>query len=243
MKRNLYCVLLSLAMLSITGCLSHADIRETRVNLSEMLDPTPPTESDLLENNDVAENSTELSSFSQSTMIPEPLNLTGSVRATRSQPLAQARSPAQNYMSLMGQNGTVLTVWALARRNWLWAYAPIDSQNFGNIRNWRLERGFSQERFRFVNQQLNTCIQAQGNGLIHDTCNKNNLAQEFELLPRSNGSVFLKSVSQNRCVTYNPVSTTVYSTITLQSCTDDVTPLKDQSWYLAPPILAANPQI
>lgn len=222
-------------MLSIAGCsTSPFFVNSDELFFEQSLNPTPPSMSDFANN----ESQTLLLAQSQNN---QPLAKT--LRVTRSQPQPQSRSPASNYMSLMGQNGTVLTVWALARRNWLWAYAPIDSQSFGNIRNWQLVRGFGQEHFRFINQQLKTCMQAYGNGLIHDTCNKNSLDQEFELLPRSNGSVSVKSVSQGRCVTYNPVSATVYSTITLQACTDEVTPLKDQSWYLSPPILSANPLI
>ncbi|MDO4698091.1 MAG: cytolethal distending toxin subunit A/C [Pasteurellaceae bacterium] len=239
MKLPRCCLCLSLAMFSIAGCSTSNLIVKTDEQLfKQSLNPTPPSVSDFANNNAVLDENLLLFAQSQ-----EEMPLTRSLRVTRSQPQAQSHSPASNYMSLMGQNGTVLTVWALARRNWLWAYAPIDSHSFGNIRNWRLVRGFGQEHFRFINQQLRTCIQAYGNGLIHDTCNKNNLDQEFELLPRSNGSVSVKSVSQGRCVTYDPVSTKIYSTITLQPCTDEITPLKDQSWYLSPPILSANSQI
>lgn len=153
------------------------------------------------------------------------------------------KSPNSNYISIMGQDGAVITVWALARRNWLWGYAPIDSQNFGNIRNWRLERSFAREHFRFVNQQLGTCIQAYKNGLIHDTCDKRRLEQDFLLLPTDTGAVFIKSVATGRCITYDPVSKNNYDTLTLQKCDEKITPFHDQNFYLAPPILAANPDI
>lgn len=166
------------------------------------------------------------------------------VRSTTEPPRKFERpklSTASHYMSIMGQDGVVLTVWALAKRNWLWAYAPLDSHSFGTIRNWRIERSYRREHFRFINQRLGTCIQAYGNGLIHDTCDKRNLDQDFELLPTSSGSVFIKSVSQQRCVTYDPVNTHGYDTITLAKCDDNITPLRDQNWYLTPPILPANP--
>lgn len=242
MKSIRYCWLcVSTVMLSLAGCtgsITETVEKSDQILFEESLNPTPPTTPDAVSFYDPMPNL-------QSTLLFDNLdvNLVKALRVTRSQSQPQARSSASNYMSLMGQNGTVLTVWALAKRNWLWAYAPIDSHSFGNIRNWQLVRGFGQEHFRFINQQLKTCMQAYGNGLIHDSCNKHNLDQEFELLPRSNGSVSVKSISQGRCVTYNPVSTTLYSTITLQPCTDDITPLKDQSWYLSPPILSANPQI
>lgn len=231
-------------MLSITGCSSSNTCEKSDQTLfEETLNPTPPTSLDAIQFNEPLE--AEVQPQVQASTLLDDIDpsLVSSLRVSRSLSQPQSSSPNSNYMSLMGQNGTVLTVWALARRNWLWAYAPIDSHSFGTIRNWRLVRGFGQEHFRFINQQLKTCIQAYGNGLIHDTCNKKSLDQEFELLPRSNGSVSVKSISQGRCVTYNPVSTQIYSTITLQPCTDEVTPLKDQSWYLSPPILPANPQI
>ncbi|EHK90267.1 cytolethal distending toxin subunit Aa-CdtA [Aggregatibacter actinomycetemcomitans] len=149
-------------------------------------------------------------------------------------------SEPSNFMTLMGQNGALLTVWALAKRNWLWAYPNIYSQDFGNIRNWKIELGKHREYFRFVNQSLGTCIEAYGNGLIHDTCSPDKLAQEFELLPTNSGAVVIKSVSQGRCVTYNPVSPAYYSTVTLSACDGATEPLRDQTWYLAPPVLEAT---
>ncbi|AKO41093.1 cytochrome C oxidase subunit I [[Haemophilus] ducreyi] len=149
-------------------------------------------------------------------------------------------SEPSNFMTLMGQNGALLTVWALAKRNWLWAYPNIYSQDFGNIRNWKMEPGKHREYFRFVNQSLGTCVEAYGNGLIHDICSLDKLAQEFELLPTDSGAVVIKSVSQGRCVTYNPVSTTFYSTVTLSVCDGATEPSRDQTWYLAPPVLEAT---
>lgn len=175
-----------------------------------------------------------LKSFS---LAPKTLLLNAEPPTPRPEP-----SEASNYVSLMGQNGRVITVWALARGNWLWAYASFESQDFGNIRNWKLEPSFSREHFRFINQQLGSCMQAYRNGVIHADCNDKNLAQDFELLPSSTGSVFIKSVSSGKCITYNPVSNTGYSTLTLSTCTDKISPLKDQNFYIAPPILKAMPQ-
>ncbi|MWQ08974.1 toxin, partial [Glaesserella parasuis] len=120
-----------------------------------------------------------------------------------------------DFISIMGQNGAVITMWSVDRRSWLWMYPPLNSQDFGKLRNWRIERSFRQEHFRFTNQQMGSCMQAYGNGVIQDSCDPNNLDQDFELLPTSTGSVFIKSVSQQRCLTYNAVSTTGYFTLTL----------------------------
>lgn len=150
-------------------------------------------------------------------------------------------SDSSDFSSIMAQNGYVLTVWALAPRNWLWAYPPIDSHYFGNIRNWRVERSFRRGYFRFVNQALGTCMEVYGNGVIHSACNPKSLDQDFELLPTDTGSIFIKSVSQQRCLTYDAVNTGGFSTIILDDCDDNITPLHDQNWYLAPPLLPAVP--
>ncbi|MDD2156794.1 cytolethal distending toxin subunit A/C, partial [Glaesserella parasuis] len=147
-----------------------------------------------------------------------------------------------DFISIMGQNGAVITMWSVDRRSWLWMYPPLNSQDFGKLRNWRIERSFRQEHFRFTNQQMGSCMQAYGNGVIQDSCDPNNLDQDFELLPTSTGAVFIKSVSQQRCLTYNAVSTTGYFTLTLDRCDDKrITPLHDQTFYLTPPLLSANP--
>ncbi|MCT8749523.1 cytolethal distending toxin subunit A/C [Glaesserella parasuis] len=147
-----------------------------------------------------------------------------------------------DFISIMGQNGAVITMWSVDRRSWLWMYPPLNSQDFGKLRNWRIERSFRQEHFRFTNQQMGSCMQAYGNGVIQDSCDPNNLDQDFELLPTSTGSVFIKSVSQQRCLTYNAVSTAGYFTLTLDRCDDKrITPLHDQTFYLTPPLLSANP--
>lgn len=179
----------------------------------------------------------------QKEKTPEPILLSGlTVPTPNVKGINEQISPSDpsNFMTLMGQSGALLTVWSLAKRNWLWAYANINSQNFGMIRNWKMERSKHREYFRFINQPLGTCIEAYGNGLIHDTCNLNKLEQEFELLPTDSGAVVIKSVSQGRCVTYNPVRTTYYATITLSTCDGATDPLRDQTWYLAPPVLEAT---
>lgn len=153
-------------------------------------------------------------------------------------------SQSSRFNSIMAQNGAVLTLWALAPRNWLWGYAPLDSLNFGNIRNWRVEPVPNQpEHFRFINQQLASCVEAYGNGLIHNSCNQTKLSQAFLLIPTTSGAVMIKNVQQGRCVTYNPVSSQNYTTITLSNCTAPFRNDADQAWYLTPPLLPATPQI
>ncbi|QIM63023.1 toxin [Pasteurellaceae bacterium Orientalotternb1] len=231
MRQALSYVALGLTMLSIVGCSDRPYGRQIddQTLFQQTLDPTPPTASELtktpLPKQNLVVQLTNEQSSQNSGALPRP-----------------EPSLASNFMTIMGQNGAVITVWALAQRNWLWAYAPIDSQDFGNIRNWRIERSFRREHFRFLNQALGSCMQAYGNGVIHDGCDPNNLDQDFELMPTDRGAVFIKSVSQQRCITYNPVSSTVYTTLWLSQCDDtNITPLNDQTFYLTPPLLSAQP--
>lgn len=228
MFKRIYISLFSVGAILVAGCTSE------QVLFEQTLDPVAPSTGAL---------AAEAPRISENLSLASPLR-----RVERALPSILSTSPrkatsASDYTTIMGQEGSVITVWALAPRNWLWGYTAINSTNFGNIRNWKIERSFRREHFRFINQQLNTCIQAYGNGLIHATCEPKNLDQDFELIPTTSGAIFIKSVSQQRCVTYNPVNTQGYLTITLSKCDDNITPLRDQTWYLTPPFLPANPII
>ncbi|HBB6657786.1 TPA: hypothetical protein G8Z02_004553 [Salmonella enterica] len=137
-------------------------------------------------------------------------------------------------MTLMAQNGRVLTVWALAMGNWLWAYGPSSSASFGGIRNWNIEAASVPGTFRFVNTVTGSCITAHKNGLIHDRCNNNSRAQEFTIIPATNGGFFIKSLSQGRCIRYDIITSTVYSTVYMSACPTPGISNYDQIWYLAP---------
>lgn len=227
---------LTLAMLSIVSCASGVD---DQALFESTLNPTPPNQ---LELEQARQNLVFIEEPQpQAVRLPKP-QLKQSVNSSPRQFERPTPSVASQFISIMGQDGTVITVWALARRNWLWGYAPMDSRSFGTIRNWKIERGFTREHFRFVNQRLGTCMQAYGNGIIHDTCNKRNFDQAFELMPTNTGSVFIKSVSQQRCITYDPVNKNDFDTLTLAACDDNTTPFRDQNWYLAPPLLPATPE-
>lgn len=234
MNQPLRYTILSLMIFSIASCSNSCSDDQTL--FEETLNPTPPTAAEL------SQPAPELQLPSD---VPEPKPLLSAPPTASNEPPSHFDRPRfsdnDRFISIKGQDGRLLTVWALARRNWLWGYAPLDSHSFGTIRNWKIERSFRREHFRFINQRLGTCIQAYGNGLIHDSCRPSSLDQDFELMPTSTGSVFIKSVSQQRCVTYNPVNTQGYATITLSKCDDNVTPLRDQNWFLSPPILLATP--
>ncbi|MCK3655854.1 hypothetical protein A4G19_08810 [Pasteurellaceae bacterium Macca] len=151
-------------------------------------------------------------------------------------------SENSNFISLMAQNGAIVTVWGLAQRNWLWVYPISTTQSFSTLRNWRLERSFRREHFRFLNQRQQTCMEGYGNGVIHNACDRNNLAQDFEILPTQTGAVVIKNVQLGKCLTYNIQSNTGYFTLTLENCQNSTSPfqLKNQGWYIAPPILPAK---
>ncbi|EGO7252727.1 hypothetical protein MYX88_004397 [Salmonella enterica] len=143
-------------------------------------------------------------------------------------------------VALMAQNGRILTIWALGLRNWLWAYGPTDSSSFGNVRNWDIEPvGTISGAFRFSNSVTGSCITAYKNGLIHDSCDSNNTAQSFVLIPATNGGFFIKSVSLGKCVSYNLISHTVYSTVTMAACPASGSDTYEQIWYLSPPLIDA----
>ncbi|EBX1769661.1 cytolethal distending toxin subunit A [Salmonella enterica subsp. enterica serovar Poona] len=145
--------------------------------------------------------------------------------------------------TIMAQNSRVLTVWALAEGNWLWAYGSVSSSSFGGVRNWHIvpvnKRG--QNTFKFVNGVTGTCIEAYKNGLIHSACNSENSAQDFLLIPATNGGVFIKSPVQNKCVRYDIITHTIYSTVYLTQCVSSKEKSYDQIWYIAPALTNTTP--
>ncbi|EAX3650595.1 hypothetical protein ACOJMV_003573 [Salmonella enterica] len=161
--------------------------------------------------------------------------------------LAEIKSDEElSYTSLrtiMAQNGRVLTVWALAKGNWLWAYGPLSSSSFGGLRNWHIvpvnKKG--QNIFKFINGVTGTCIEAYKNGLIHSSCNDENLSQDFLLIPATNGGVFIKSPVQNKCVRYDLITHTIYSTVYLVECVSSKAKSYDQIWYIAPALTNTTP--
>ncbi|EAU3474601.1 cytolethal distending toxin subunit A [Salmonella enterica subsp. diarizonae] len=145
--------------------------------------------------------------------------------------------------TIMAQNSRVLTVWALAEGNWLWAYGSAASSSFGGVRNWRVVPVNKGEKniFRFVNGVTGTCIEAYKNGLVHSACNSENSAQDFLLIPATNGGVFIKNPVLNKCVRYDIVTHTIYSTVYLTECVSGKDKSYDQVWYIAPALTNTIP--
>lgn len=145
--------------------------------------------------------------------------------------------------TIMAQNGRVLTIWALAEGNWLWAYGVPSSSSFGGSRNWHIipmdKTGVSV--FKLSNEKTETCMEAYKNGVIHNACDVNNTSQDFILIPATNGGVFLKSFSLNRCLRYDMVTHTIYSGVYLTNCSAENEKNYDQIWYIAPALTNTIP--
>ncbi|EJW4862247.1 hypothetical protein OCD12_005174, partial [Salmonella enterica] len=132
----------------LTSCSSHHKQNEIKGNIYPSADsPVPPA----------------LPLPSPGPGMPPGINSDGEVSYT-------------SLRTIMAQNSRVLTVWALAEGNWLWAYGSVSSSSFGGVRNWHIvpvnKRG--QNTFKFVNGVTGTCIEAYKNGLIHSACNSEN---------------------------------------------------------------------
>ncbi|EBR5103198.1 cytolethal distending toxin subunit A [Salmonella enterica] len=145
--------------------------------------------------------------------------------------------------TIMAQNGRILTVWALAKGNWLWAYGPSSSASFGSVRNWHITPVYKNGKntFRFVNGVTGTCIEAYKNGLIHTDCDDKNISQDFFLIPATNGGVFLKSLAKDKCVRYDIITHTIYSSVFLTECVSARGKSYDQIWYIAPALTNTIP--
>ncbi|EEG5674228.1 cytolethal distending toxin subunit A [Salmonella enterica] len=206
---------LSVFILFLSSCSSHHQPDESKGNLYPSEDfPLPPA----------------LSLPSPGPSMPPEVNSDGEVSYT-------------SLRTIMGQNGRVLTVWALAEGNWLWAYGSAASSSFGGVRNWHIvpvnKKG--QNTFRFVNGVTGTCIEAYKNGLVHSACNSENSAQDFLLIPATNGGVFIKSPVSNKCVKYDMITHTIYSTVYLTECVSVKDNSYDQIWYIAPALTETTP--
>lgn len=169
------------------------------------------------------------------------------VGTSAASPAFTSNSTDSPEISLMSTGGALLTVWARPARNWLWGYTPFDSVSFGENRNWRIVDGKDAGTVKFVNVAQGTCIEAFKNGVIHNTCNDNSLAQEFQLLPSTNGNVIIKSSALQTCLRSDYLSRTILSpfafTITLEACPGAKEETQEMLWAISPPVRAAKPNL
>ncbi|ECW2362332.1 cytolethal distending toxin subunit A [Salmonella enterica] len=208
-------IYLSVFIIFLTSCSSQDKQNESKGNIYPSADfPVPPA----------------LPLPSPGLKTPPEINSDGEVSYT-------------SLRTIMAQNGRVLTVWALAEGNWLWVYGSATSSSFGGVRNWHIvpvnKRG--ENSFRFINGVTGTCIEAYKNGLIHSVCNNQNSAQDFLLIPATNGGVFIKSPVKNKCVRYDIITHTIYSTVYLTECISEKDKVYDQIWYMAPALISTTP--
>lgn len=151
-------------------------------------------------------------------------------------------SPTGDYFSLSSPAGAILTVWALARGNWLWGYTLADSVGFGDARVWRF-RFFKDNQVMLENAKTFTCANAYGTGVIHTSCDETNMSQRFELIPMTNEAFLLKNVGTGRCL-HAPINDVFsdfhkVSGIYLVTCTGGNN--LDQQWYIIPPPFLVKP--
>ncbi|TLD87147.1 toxin [Helicobacter sp. MIT 03-1614] len=143
-----------------------------------------------------------------------------------------------NPISIMSSSGGLLTLWALKPRNWVWGYTPIDSFEFGRAKFWRII-SFSNGQVIIKNMQEDTCLQAYGNGVIHDICDSKNQAQLWNLNFFDNQAIQIQSVSAKTCLQTPTVRTTTYYSIYLTKCATSSN--LDQQWYITPVALEPEP--
>ncbi|MGP1485922.1 MAG: hypothetical protein ACTTJC_07560 [Campylobacter sp.] len=137
-------------------------------------------------------------------------------------------------MMIMASNSVVITVWAIAPRNWLWAYSPNSSAGLGNYRVWKFVFLPRNEVLILNSKTRTTCVNTYGSGVIHDTCDADNAMQRFVIRPMSNGAVQIYNPARDMCL-QTPIDNVFgfddFGEIALTKCANTI----DQQWYLLPP--------
>ncbi|MGP1560992.1 MAG: hypothetical protein ACTTIC_02780 [Helicobacteraceae bacterium] len=142
-------------------------------------------------------------------------------------------------MMIMAANSVVITVWAIAPRNWLWAYSPNNSAGLGNYRVWRFVFLPNNEVLIINANTRTTCMNTYGSGVIHDTCDENKASQRFVIRPMTNGAVQIYNKERNVCLQTpldNVFGFDYFGEVALTGCKDTL----DQQWYLLPPPAEAS---
>lgn len=204
---------LLISILAIDSCSSKRDPQA----IENQIDPTPPSEK------------VGVLLGSAPNLLPEKQVGSG---------LKQRTPPT---VSIMSPTSGIITVWALEEGNWLWGYSPYDSKNFGDSRNWTvIDNANGSVTFR--NKRTDTCMAAHGNGIIHRYCDPENLDQQFDLVPLTNGAMLIKSASQSRCLRTDLFRKTTYMSLVFADCIVSGQTTLDQQWFIAPPISQAYPR-
>ncbi|PAF42529.1 RICIN domain-containing protein [Helicobacter sp. 11S02629-2] len=143
-----------------------------------------------------------------------------------------------DYVSILGQNDALITVWALASGNWVWGYSPINSISFGDARNWQLII-YPKDYVQIRNKLTNTCLNGYLNGVIHTICQDTNQAQFWELKPFANGAVQIKNFGTGTCIASDLAKGASYYSIKLEACQDGLN--LSQQWQIIPPANTTTP--
>ena len=144
-----------------------------------------------------------------------------------------------NPLSIMSSSGGILTVWALAKGNWIWGYTPLDAHEFGNANSWRivtLETGES----IIQNRLTTTCLEAYRNGVIHESCDGANKAQLWRFNFFENQAIQIQNIATKTCLQTPTARTTTYYSIFLVPCATKE-PNLDQQWYITPSVGDKSP--
>ncbi|WP_086228832.1 hypothetical protein [Campylobacter sp. P0109] len=86
-------------------------------------------------------------------------------------------------LAIINPHGPALTVWALASGNWLWGYTLDNSREFGDARVWQIIN-LGDDIVLIKNLLTNTCINDEGRGITHRSCNRNK--SEFKSITDNN---------------------------------------------------------
>lgn len=103
-------------------------------------------------------------------------------------------------------NGYVLTIFATADNQYLWAYYPPSTDSWDrDLPNWKvLYRSDSQLEHQWMFLQSlykpSNCMEVYNNSrVVHNRCSNSDI-QDFELLPTTSGAVQIKSISTRMCL-------------------------------------------
>lgn len=155
------------------------------------------------------------------------------------------RLDTSDSITLMSAGGGVLTIWATNVGNWVWGYAPRDSLDLGNARQWKI-LSRANGKVSFVNLQTNTCLSAYKNGVIHMPCDSDNPAQIWNLNTFANRATQIQNQATNTCLQTPLIRKTRALSIFLVPCVSASNPLRDdanieQQWYITAPLVPTTP--
>ncbi|QQF51748.1 toxin [Campylobacter fetus subsp. venerealis] len=141
-----------------------------------------------------------------------------------------------DLVSIMAQNGVVITVWATAPLNWVWGYSARDSVPFGYLRIWRLKL-YPKNYVQIVNESTKTCLSAYLSGVVHTTCDVKSAPQFWEMIPFDNGAVQFKNFSDGRCLQTDFERGFKFYNINLTPCVEKNRTNIDQQWMITAPTI------